>query len=113
MSWPINPRFNIFNDPPQMEGSSSYGHDSKRSGGHCRHNSGGRSNGHFDSNGCGGERTGQKGLPPPTYSEVCAIHDISLAHRVLAPSIRMHSVIWIYSEVTTVNGLLLNRVRRS
>lgn len=64
MSWPIDARFNIFNDPPGMDGgqvhhahASGDGQGGVRRNGHCRGGDEGRS---------------QKGLPPPTHEEVRA-----------------------------------------
>lgn len=65
MSWSIDPRFNIFNDPPQMEGghSSSHSHNGISDKHHV--------NGEGRVPGYRGEGVrGQNELPPPKYAEV-------------------------------------------
>lgn len=66
MSWPIDPRFNIFNDPPGMEVCSN----SSSNGGRGVANGGGG----LHAVGRGGEggwgSRGSLERPPPSYAEV-------------------------------------------
>lgn len=62
MSWPIDPRFNIFNDPPGMEGSRK-----KPANGLAARDGSGF---HMRCGGGDGWRRGQMERPPPSYAEV-------------------------------------------
>lgn len=71
MSWPIDPRFNIFNDPPGMEVGSKGG--AGAGGGGAGFHETGRAAGNGGGEGGWGPRGPVERLGAPTYAEVCII----------------------------------------